>query len=166
MARGGFRVGSGRKTGTTDKAMRKISADRVLNATGTGPDATPLAYLLAVMNNAKEKTTVRLQAAIAAAPYVHPKLASVEVKSENTNTLNIQSSIGQALRELAEIARLRGPVIEGEILEPATMSAPDDEPDILSTGHFDHADIMTAGHFDQEDEEGGEERPEEEGQPP
>ena len=135
MARGGARVGAGRKTGTTDKAMRKISADRVLNSTGTGPDATPLAYLLAVMNDKDQKDTVRLQAAIAAAPYVHPKLASVEVKTDNGSTLTIKSDLGQALRELAEIARMRElPVIEGDILEPATMP---DEPDIMTAGQND-----------------------------
>lgn len=135
MARGGARVGAGRKTGTTDKAMRKISADRVLNSTGTGPDATPLAHMLAVMNDKDQKDTVRLQAAIAAAPYVHPKLASVEVKTPNGNTLTIKSDLGQALRELAEIARMRElPVIEGDVLEPATMP---EEPDILTAGHND-----------------------------
>lgn len=153
MPRGGARVGAGRKTGTSDKALRKVSADRVLNATGTGPDKMPLAYMLAVMNDDKQKATVRLQAAIAAAPYVHPRLASVEVKAENTTTLAIESDLGKALKELAEIARLRdfGPVIEGEVLEPATL----EEPDTMTE------DTMTAGHFGQEDEEGGEERPEE-----
>ena len=162
MPRGGARVGSGRKTGTSDRALGKISAERVLNATGTGPDKMPLAYMLAVMNNSAEKSSVRLQAAIAAAPYVHPRLASVEVKAENNTTLQIESDLGKALRELAEIARLRGPVIDGEILEPATLS---NDADIMTTGQNDQEDIMTAGHFDQadnltEDEEGGEERPE------
>ena len=144
MPRGGARIGSGRKTGTSDKALGKIRPERVLNATGTGPDKTPLAYMLAVMNNSNEKSSIRLQAAMAAAPYVHPRLASIEVKAENNTTLQIESDLGKALRELAEIARLRGPTIEGEVLEPATL----EKPDILSTGHFDQkADIMTAGHF-------------------
>ena len=152
MPRGGARVGSGRKPGSTDRKFGKISAERVLNRTGTGPDAMPLAYMLAVMNDAEEKSSVRLQAAIAAAPYVHPRLASVEVKNENTTTLAIESDIGKALRELAEIARLRGPVIEGEILEPATL----EEPDISTAGHYAEPDILS-----EEEEEGGEERPEE-----
>ena len=157
MPRGGARIGSGRKPGSTDAQFGKVSADRVLNATGTGPDKMPLAYMLAVMNDIKQKATIRLQAAIAAAPYVHPRLASVEVKSESNATLTIESDLGKALKELAEIARLRdfGPVIEGEVLEPATLEEPDTlSTDILST------DTVTAGHFDQEDEEGGEERPE------
>ena len=154
MPRGGARIGSGRKPGSTDAKFGKVSAERVLNRTGTGPDKMPLAYMLAVMNDDKQKATIRLQAAIAAAPYVHPRLASVEVKSESTSTLTIESDLGKALRELAEIARLRstGPVIEGEILEPATL----EEPDISTAGHYAEPDILS-----DEEEEGGEERPEE-----
>lgn len=150
MPRGGARIGSGRKPGSTDAKFGKVSAERVLNRTGTGPDKMPLAYMLAVMNDDKQKATVRLQAAIAAAPYVHPRLASVEVKSESSTTLTIESDIGRALRELAEIARLRGPVIEGEILEPATL----EEPDTMTAGHYAEPGL-------DEEEEGGEERPEE-----
>ena len=144
MPRGGARIGSGRKPGTTDRKLGKVSAERVLNATGTGPDKMPLAHMLGVMNDTTQKASVRLQAAIAAAPYVHPRLASVEVKSDNVTTLSVESDLGKALRELAEIARLRdmGQTIEGEVLEPATLP----EPDIMSK------DIMTAGHFDQEPE--------------
>ena len=146
MPRGGARVGSGRKTGSTDRKLGKISAERVLNATGTGPDKMPLAYMLAVMNNTKEKSTIRLQAAIAAAPYVHPRLASVEVKSDNVTTLSVESDLGKALRELAEIARLRniGQTIEGEVLEPAAledkMSLDEMSVDKVSAGHNDQAE--------------------------
>ena len=67
MPRGGARTGAGRKAGSTDRAMHKINALRVMNATGTGPDKTPLAYMLAVMNDPSAKDTLRLQAAQAAA---------------------------------------------------------------------------------------------------
>ena len=144
MPRGGARVGAGRKTGSTDQKFGKVSADRVLNRTGTGPDKMPLAYMLAVMNNEKEKSSVRLQAAIAAAPYVHPRLASVEVKSDNVTTLSVESDLGKALRELAEIARLgdMSQTIEGTVLEPATL------PDNMTAGQNDQMDIVTidAGH--------------------
>lgn len=141
MGRGGARLGAGRKAGTSDKALRKVSADRVLNATGTGPDKMPLAYMLAVMNDDTEKSSTRLQAAIAAAPYVHPKLASIEVKSENTSTLTIQSDIGKALRELAEIARMREmPVIDGNVLEASAA-----DPDILSSSLVDQDILSSSG---------------------
>ena len=135
MPRGGARIGSGRKPGTTDRKLGKVSAERVLNATGTGPDKMPLAHMLGVMNDTTQKASVRLQAAIAAAPYVHPRLASVEVKSDNVTTLSVESDLGKALRELAEIARLRdiGQTIEGEVLEPATLP----EPDTMPAGHYD-----------------------------
>jgi len=136
MGRGGARIGAGRRAGTTDKALRKVSADRVLNATGTGPDKMPLAFMLAVMNDPKQKDNIRLQAAIAAAPYIHPKLSAVEVRTENKNTLTIKSDIGQALRELAEIARLRElPVIDGEVLEAAGQNV---QKDIMAVGQSEH----------------------------
>lgn len=43
---------------------------------------TPLDYLLKIMRDEAETPTVRLDAAKAVAPYVHPKLASVQ----NTHT--------------------------------------------------------------------------------
>lgn len=136
MGRGGARIGAGRRAGTTDKALRKVSADRVLNATGTGPDKMPLAFMLAVMNDPKQKDNIRLQAAIAAAPYIHPKLSAVEVRTENGNTLTIKSDIGQALRELAELARQRElPVIDGEVLEAAGQNV---QKDIMTIGQSDH----------------------------
>ena len=147
MPRGGARVGAGRKTGSTDAKFGKVSAKRVLDRTGTGPDAMPLAYLLGVMNSKDQPSNIRLQAAIAAAPYCHPRLASVEVKSDTVTTLSVESDLGKALRELAEIARLReiGPVIEGEILEPATM----EQPDIMPAGHYAEPDIMTGQDDDE-----------------
>jgi hypothetical protein len=40
--------------------------------------STPLAFLLSVMRDPKQPDDVRLQAAIAAAPYVHPRLVQIE----------------------------------------------------------------------------------------
>jgi len=109
MARGGVRVGAGRRTGTSDRQMRKINVDQVLHAIGSGPDKTPLAYLLAIMSSPTDdiKLSERIQCAIAAAPYVHPRLASVEVKGDASAPLQVQSDIGQALKALAELARTR-----------------------------------------------------------
>lgn len=123
MPRGGVRVGAGRRTGTSDRQMRKINVDQVLNAIGSGPDKTPLAYLLGIMSSPTDdiKLSERIQCAIAAAPYVHPRLASVEVKGDAAAPLQVQSDIGQALKALAELARTR--TID---LEP--------EPDLLEAG--------------------------------
>ena len=109
MAKGGFRVGAGRRTGTSDKEMRKVNVEKVLQSIGSGPDKTPLAYMLGIMQSdrADIKMSERIQCAIAAAPYVHPRLSSVEVKGDANAPLQIQSDIGQALAKLAEIARSR-----------------------------------------------------------
>ena len=136
MARGGARVGAGRKTGTSDKALRKFSVTEILNASGTGPQAMPLTFLLGVVNlppDADVKLSERIQCAIAAAPYCHPRLASVEIKGNQDAPLQIQTDIGQALAKLAEFARQREIIDitpEGEILEPLTyedLADADDE---------------------------------------
>ena len=109
MAKGGFRVGAGRRTGTSDREMRKVNVEKVLQSIGSGPDKTPLAYMLGIMQSDRTdiKMSERIQCAIAAAPYVHPRLSSVEVKGDANAPLQIQSDIGQALAKLAEIARSR-----------------------------------------------------------
>jgi hypothetical protein len=110
MARGGRRVGAGRKAGTTDRGMRKFKVNEVMDAIGSGPDATPLAFLMSVIHlpaEADVKLSDRIQCAIAAAPYVHPRLSSIEMKGDKENPLQIQTDIGQALRALAELARTR-----------------------------------------------------------
>ena len=109
LAKGGFRVGAGRRTGTSDKEMRKVNVEKVLQSIGSGPDKTPLAYMLGIMQSDRTdiKMSERIQCAIAAAPYVHPRLSSVEVKGDANAPLQIQSDIGQALAKLAEIARSR-----------------------------------------------------------
>lgn len=148
MARGGSRAGAGRKPGTkTDIRLRKFSVDEIMNKVGTGPDKMPLSFLLAMMHAPDEtgiKLSERIQCAIAAAPYCHPRLASVEVKSENRSTLQTQSDLASALKDLARIARLReAPVIDADILERGTM------PDIMS-GSFDDADKMSGVVIDGE----------------
>lgn len=46
---------------------------------------TPLAYLLQVMRDAGQEQDARLEAAKAAAPYVHARLSSVEMNANVTN---------------------------------------------------------------------------------
>lgn len=127
MARGGVRVGAGRKTGTSDSKLRKFSVDQVLNSIGSGPDSTPLAFLMGVIHlpagTEGVKLSDRIQCAIAAAPYVHPRLSSVEMKGDPAAPLQVQSDIGQALQALAELARNRNLIeIEAEpaLLEPSS----------------------------------------------
>ena len=67
----GFKTG-GRQRGTPNRATAARQAD--IAASGL----TPLDYLLAIMRDENLGVEERLEAAKAAAPYVHPKLASID----------------------------------------------------------------------------------------
>jgi hypothetical protein len=145
MGSGGFRAGAGRPAGSKGPYKErkpkgkhtKMQVEKVLNAVSSSPDKTPLAFLLAWMqdqafdrdgNRIELKFSQRMEAAIAAAPYVHAKLASIELKGDPAAPLQVQSDIGQALKQLAEMARSRL-ADNGELktidLEPSTLPEPD-----------------------------------------
>lgn len=67
----GTRIG-GRQKGTPNKATAAKVAE--IEASGL----TPLDYMLSVMRDETNDRDTRLDAANKAAPYVHPRLASVE----------------------------------------------------------------------------------------
>jgi hypothetical protein len=77
MARGGKREGAGRKPGAPNIATAKREAE--VKASGL----TPLEYMLSVLRDQGAKAEDRMWAAEKAAPYVHPKLASVDHKSSD-----------------------------------------------------------------------------------
>ena len=80
--RGGARKGAGRKPGSATQKTRVI-ADRAM-----AEGITPLEYMLQVMRTepkeglddreAMAAVAMRFEAAKAAAPYIHPRLAAVE----------------------------------------------------------------------------------------
>jgi len=72
MAHGGARPGSGRPRGATTKKTREI-ADREIAA-----GLTPLEYMLQVMRDGNQDEGRRLDAAKSAAPYMHPRLSTVD----------------------------------------------------------------------------------------
>lgn len=74
MARGGKREGAGRKAGSANKRTREL-ADKAATA-----GLTPLEYMLEVLRDVGSTKADRMWAAEKAAPYMHPKLASVEHK--------------------------------------------------------------------------------------
>ena len=78
MAHGGKRPGAGRKAGSPNRA----SQERQERIAATGQ--TPLDYMIAVMRDETQPPERRDDMAKASAPYVHPRLASTEVKSEST----------------------------------------------------------------------------------
>lgn len=84
---GGARRGAGRPKGARNKKTEALQL--ALAATGT----TPLEYILSVMRDPDIDKKERLTAAIAAAPYVHAKLSSVEMNA----TISMHE---EALKEL------------------------------------------------------------------
>lgn len=85
--RGGRRTGAGRKPGSATKKTREI-ADRA-----AAEGITPLEYMLSIMRAEPRPdlgpkdwlaaVTMRFEAARAAAPYMHPRLAAVEHTGED-----------------------------------------------------------------------------------
>lgn len=64
----------GRSAGTPNKATAAKAA--AIEASGL----TPLDYMLSVLRDEGRDTAERMDAAKAAAPYVHPKLSNVDAK--------------------------------------------------------------------------------------
>lgn len=73
MARGGKRPGAGRPKGAASKRTRDV-ADAAASE-----GLTPLEYMLEVLRDEGAERADRMDAAKAAAPYIHPRLSSVEV---------------------------------------------------------------------------------------
>lgn len=73
----------GRKKGIPNKA----TAFRQKRISESG--LTPLDYLISVMRDETLSTLERVDAAKAAAPYVHPKLATIEHRGDKDNPINV-----------------------------------------------------------------------------
>jgi hypothetical protein len=86
-------MAAGRKTGGRQKGTpNKVTAERQAEVAASG--LTPLDYLLEVMRDGKADEDRRLEAAKAAAPFVHPKLSNVEMNA------TVTSNHEDALKEL------------------------------------------------------------------
>lgn len=75
MARGGKRPGAGRKVGAATEKTREI-ADKAATE-----GMLPLEYLLKIMRDEGADEARRVDAAKAAAPYVHAKLSTIDHKT-------------------------------------------------------------------------------------
>ena len=73
MPAGGARPGAGRPKGSRNKRTRE--QEKAVEETGQ----TPLEFLTSVYRDEQKPIDERMEAAKAAAPYVHPKLSSVEM---------------------------------------------------------------------------------------
>jgi hypothetical protein len=78
----GFKTG-GRKKGSLNKVSSEMKA--AIAASGE----TPLEYMLRVMRDTKADTHRRDDMAKAAAPYIHPRLASIEQSVETETVQHI-----------------------------------------------------------------------------
>lgn len=78
----GLKTG-GRKKGSINRATAAKSAE--IAASGL----TPLDYMLNILRDIKKDASVRLEAAKAAAPYVHPKLANIEIAGKDGGPLEV-----------------------------------------------------------------------------
>ena len=95
MARGGKRPGAGRKKGnSTRERVARAPAIKKL----TDGKTTPLDYLVQVMRGDVTYDEQKFKAAVAAAPYMHPRLQAIEHSGE------IVSKHEQAVDELERAA--------------------------------------------------------------
>jgi hypothetical protein len=84
MPRGGSRQGAGRPAGAQNrKTVEQVAA---IEAEGL----TPLEYLTSVYRDEAAEQTKRIDAAKAAAPYVHARLNSVELKGDPDNPVAVE----------------------------------------------------------------------------
>ena len=90
------------------KGSRQVrtSASAIRAAKAMG-QPMPLDFLLSVMNDENQSYKERVAAAIAAAPYVHPKLQSIAIRESNSEPLKVQTDISDALKSIAVMVRTR-----------------------------------------------------------
>ena len=74
--KGGRRPGAGRPVGTVNKRTREMAEK--IQAEGI----TPLEYMLKLLRDDGLPQDIRLDAANKAAPYVHARLAAIDVKAD------------------------------------------------------------------------------------
>ena len=104
MARGGNRPGAGRKAGVPNKASQKRQKD--VAASGL----TPLDYMLSVLRDTKADKDKRMDAAKAAAPYVHPRLATATLQGPRGGPIQTVDLTKLSDDELARLEDILGPV--------------------------------------------------------
>ncbi len=78
MPRGGYRPGAGRKKGAKTKLT-----ERAIEEAGEG--LTPLEFMLGLLRDTNLDMLQRVEAAKAAAPYVHARQIESSVRNENVN---------------------------------------------------------------------------------
>lgn len=87
MARGGVRPGSGRPKGSATK-MNEEARKAALSS-----GISPLDFLLAAMRDDRQEFDTRIDAAKAAAPYVHARLAQIQHQGDPESPLETVTTI-------------------------------------------------------------------------
>lgn len=76
MSHGGKRDGAGRKAGSITRRTREIAEGALAGG------ITPLDYMLSLLRDEEQDVGVRFEAAKSAAPYIHPRLSTVDATVE------------------------------------------------------------------------------------
>lgn len=107
----------GRTKGTPNKTTQALQAqaDAARKSLDEAGAATPLDVMLAVMRNPELAVELRFEAAKAAAPYLHPRLASVEHSGPDR---------GPILTETREMTDLELARMIGRLLTKVVVNAP------------------------------------------
>lgn len=84
MQNGGRREGAGRPKGSGNRAIAAALREEILAG-----GESPLEFLMGLMWNDQEEKAVRIDAAKAAAPYLHAKLANIAVGGDAENPLKM-----------------------------------------------------------------------------
>jgi hypothetical protein len=93
MGHGGKREGAGRKPGAVSQRSRDI-AEAIVSDGGI----TPLEYLMGIVRDKLADDAKRIDAAKAAAPYVHAKLNAID------GTLNLNATIEEVRHRIIDSA--------------------------------------------------------------
>src|SRR5690242_14333633 len=109
---GGRRAGAGRPAGSGWKPaiikMRAISAEQ--KAQIIASDRDPMNFLLDVVSDESLDIQTRLTAAVAATPYLHPRLSATQVQANHTVTridnAQLLDRISQRIEKLAAPAAI------------------------------------------------------------
>lgn len=82
-------MAKGLKTGGRQKGSRNKRTEAQAAAIENS-GLTPLDYMLTVLRDPKQDIDLRMEAARSAAPYVHPKLANIELTGKDGKPLEVK----------------------------------------------------------------------------
>lgn len=117
-------MAKGAKTGGRKKGVpNKASIARAAEIASSG--LTPLDYMLSVLRDVRRGIDERLEAAKSAAPYVHPKLASMELTGKGGGPLGVNIvRFGDQRRVANAPERLGAAAVPDEGVDSARTGVP------------------------------------------